>query len=94
MHWRRRSLITSAGNRRSAIWIHDAAGERAVSSEGYALAPRLSRDGTRAFYLSVRDLVVSAAGWVPSGAELRTVDIGSGKTDSVLPGLSVADYDI
>ena len=54
-----RSLITSVGTRRSAIWIHDAAGERAISSEGYALAPRLSRDGTRVFYLLARDLVSS-----------------------------------
>ena len=46
-----RSLITSVGTHQSAIWIHDAAGERAISSEGYALAPRLSRDGTRVFYL-------------------------------------------
>ena len=50
-----RSLVTSVGTRRSAIWIHDAAGERAIVSEGYAAAPRLSRDGTRVFYLLVRD---------------------------------------
>ena len=37
-----RSFVTSVGTRRSAIWIHDAAGERAVLSEGYALVPRLS----------------------------------------------------
>ena len=60
-----RSLVTSVGKRRSAIWIHDAAGERAISSEGYAVAPRLSRDGTRVFYLFARDLVLSAqVGWV------------------------------
>ena len=41
-----RSLVTSVGTRRSAIWIHDASGERAISSEGYAVAPRFSRDGT------------------------------------------------
>ena len=49
-----RSLVTSIGMRRSALWIHDAAGERAILSEGYASAPRLSRDGTRVFYLSAR----------------------------------------
>jgi Tol biopolymer transport system component len=87
-------LITSAGNRRSAIWIHDPAGERAISSEGYALDPRLSRDGTRVFYLFTRDLVMSATGWVPASAELRSVDLASGKTDTVLPGVSVTDYDI
>ena len=77
-----RSLVTSVGTRRSAIWIHDAAGERAISSEGYAAAPRLSRDGTRVFYLLVRDWLLSRGGWVASSAELRSVDLASGKTDS------------
>jgi len=92
------SLVTSAGNRRSTIWIHDAAGERAISSEGFAVAPRLSRDGTRVFYLSVQDMVASAAfgagGWVPSSAELRVLNIASGNSETVLPGISIADYDI
>ena len=39
-------------------------------------------------------LVVIAIGWAASSAELRSVDLASGKTDSVLPGVSVTDYDI
>jgi hypothetical protein len=96
-----RSLVTSVGTRRSVIWIHDTTGERAISSEGYALAPRLFRNGTRAFYLIARDLALSGAvpgcncgGWLPSSAELRSMDLGSGKGDTVLPGVSVTDYDI
>jgi eukaryotic-like serine/threonine-protein kinase len=89
-----RSLVTSVGTRRSAIWIHDAAGERAISSEGYAAAPRLSRDGTHVVYLLARDWVLSRFGWAPSSSELRSVDLASGKTDSLLPGVSVTDYDI
>ena len=77
-----RSLVTSVGTRRSAIWIHDKAGERAISSEGHALAPRLSRDGTRVFFLLVRDWWLSSAGWVAASAELRSVDLASGKSDS------------
>ena len=90
-----RSLVTSVGTRRSALWIHDASGERAISSEGYAVAPHLSRDGRRVFYLFAQDLVLSAeVGWMASSGELRSVDLDSGKTDSVLPGVSVTDYDI
>jgi Tol biopolymer transport system component len=88
-----RSLVTSIGTRRSAIWIHDATGERAISSEGYATLPRLSRDGTRVFYLLARDGWQTAT-WVPSSAELRSVDLASGKSDSVLLGVSVSGYDI
>ena len=89
-----RSLVTSVGTLRSAIWIHDAAGERSVSSEGYASVPRLSRDGTRVFYLFAQDLELSATGWKSSSSELRSVDLSSGRTEPVMPGVSVTDYDI
>jgi DNA-binding winged helix-turn-helix (wHTH) protein/Tol biopolymer transport system component len=90
-----RSLVTSVGTRRSAIWLHDASGERAISSEGYALAPHLSRDGRRVFYLFAQDLVLSAeGGWMAWPGELRSVDLDSGKAYSLLPGVSVTDYDI
>ena len=89
-----RSFVTSVGTRRSAIWIHDAAGERAILSEGYALVPRLSRDGTRVFYLLVRDWWLSARGRVAASAELRSLDPKSGKSESVLSGMSVSDYEI
>jgi eukaryotic-like serine/threonine-protein kinase len=89
-----KSLVTSVGNRRSSVWIHDAAGERVISSEGYSADPRLSRDGKHAFYLFARDLVADPANWVPSSAELRSVDLGSGKTETLLPGVAVTDYDI
>ena len=89
-----RSLVTSVGTRRSAIWIHDKAGERAISSEGHALAPRLSRDGTRVFFLLVRDWWLSSAGWVAASAELRSLDLASGKSDRVLTGVSATGYDI
>ena len=87
-----RSLVTSVGMRRSAVWIHDAAGERAIVSEGYASAPRFSRDGTRVFYLFARDWWLAASGWVPASADLRSVDLASGKSDTVLSGQSVTAY--
>jgi hypothetical protein len=72
----------------------DAAGERAIVSEGYATAPRFSRDRTRVFYLLVRDWWLAARGWMAASAELRSVDLASGKSDSVLSGVSVTDYEI
>ena len=87
-----RSLVTSVGMRRSAVWIHDAAGERAIVSEGYALAPRFSRDGTRVFYLFARDWWLAASGWITASADLRSVDLASGKSDTVLSGQSVTAY--
>jgi eukaryotic-like serine/threonine-protein kinase len=44
------SLVTSLGQRRSAIWIRDEQGERQISIEGVAFAPRLSANGRRLYY--------------------------------------------
>jgi Tol biopolymer transport system component len=88
-----RSLVTSMGTRRSAIWIHDGTGERALSSEGYATSPRLSRDGTRVLYLVVRDWRLSRH-WLPLSADLRSIDLATGRSDSLLPGVPVTDFDL
>jgi eukaryotic-like serine/threonine-protein kinase len=81
-----RSLVTSIGVRRSSIWIHDAAGDRSLIDEGFAYAPRFSRDGRRVYYLARQ---ASAA-----SAELWKVDVTAGRNERVLPGISVADFDI
>jgi serine/threonine protein kinase/Tol biopolymer transport system component len=89
-----RSVVTSIGMRRSAVWIHDASGERALVSEGYASAPRLSRDGTRVFYLFVRDWWLANTGWLSASADLRSVDLTTGKSDVLLSGQSITGYAI
>jgi Tol biopolymer transport system component/predicted Ser/Thr protein kinase len=81
-----RTLVTSIGVRRSSIWIHDDAGDRPLIGEGFAYAPRFSRDGRRVYYLARQ---ASAA-----SAELWRVDVTAGRTERVLPGISVADFDI
>ncbi len=88
-----RSLITAIGQRQNALWIHDSAGERAISSEGYVIGqeqgvpPRLSVDGARAYCLM-------RPGATSSSFELYAVNIASGKADRVLPGVAVKDFDI
>jgi Tol biopolymer transport system component len=82
-----RSLITSIGTSRSVVWIHDAAGERAMSTEGYAYQGRLSRDGKRLFYLSRQ-------GQRSPAAELRVADVATGASEAVFPGQPVEDYDL
>jgi serine/threonine protein kinase len=81
-----RSLITAAGIRQSSIWIHDSAGERSLSSEGYAFAPRMSADGRHVYYLMRQNSGPA------DGSELRVTDVASGKNDRLLPGTSVSDY--
>jgi DNA-binding winged helix-turn-helix (wHTH) protein/Tol biopolymer transport system component len=90
-----RSLITSIGMQKSAIWIHDERGERPLSSQGY-VAPmrmfpfssvRFSTDGKRLFYLFRYDSLGAAT-------ELWRADLASGKSASILRDISIGDYDL
>jgi Tol biopolymer transport system component len=91
-----RSLITSIGMRQQEVWIHDARGERQLSSQGYLPAseevagfsytPTFSRDGKSLFYLRRES---------PGGAtELWRADLESGKSARIVLGFSILEYDI
>lgn len=84
-----RSIITSIGLHESALWIHDKQGDRALSSEGYVnpLSPRFSRNGKLLYFLMRHDLSSSSN-------ELWREDLQAGKSEAVLPGLSMAEYDV
>jgi Tol biopolymer transport system component/predicted Ser/Thr protein kinase len=82
-----KSLIASVGVRRSSVWMHDTAGNRAVPLEGSAEAPWLSPDGRRLYYL----LRKSTSSEV---TELWRRDLLSGKSDPVLTGQHIVDYDV
>jgi Tol biopolymer transport system component len=82
-----KSLIASVGVRQSSVWTHDAAGNHAVSLEGSAEAARLSADGKRLYYL-VRKSSSSNV------SELWRRDLLTGKSDPVLTGQRIVDYDV
>jgi len=82
-----KSLIASVGVRQSSVWTHDAVGNHAVSLEGAAKAPRLSADGKRLYYL----LRKSSSSDV---SELWRRDLASGKSDPLLTGQRIVDYDV
>ena len=86
-----RSVITSIGVHESAIWIHDADGERSLSSEGEVVAdispPSFTADDKTLYYLLRRP----PAG---SGPELWRMTVDSGKSEAVFPGVSMFAYDV
>jgi Tol biopolymer transport system component len=82
-----KSLIASVGVRRSSVWVHDAAGDRAVSLEGSASAPRLSPDGKRLYYLLRKNSSSDVS-------ELWRRDLLSGRSDPVLTGQRIVDYNV
>ena len=91
-----RSLITSIGMRQREVWIHNARGERHVSSEGevpaseesagFSYTPTFSRDGKSLFYLKRE--------WPGGATELWCADLESEKSAKVVPGFSILEYDI
>jgi Tol biopolymer transport system component len=82
------SLVSSVGQRQSSVWIHDASGqERPLSSEGLAYGPRLSSDGKRVYYLLRQSPATDFA-------ELRVIDLETGRNDRPVPDVSVRDFDI
>jgi Tol biopolymer transport system component len=84
-----RSIITSIGLHESTLWMHDKHGDRALSSEGYVSpsSARFSSDGKLLFYLMRHDSSSSSS-------ELWRRDLGSGKSQAVLPGISTVEYDV
>jgi hypothetical protein len=84
-----RSAITSVGLRQRSIWIHNTAGERQLSLEGYAFWPLLSFDGRKLCYRVTRSF---ATGQMPS--ELWVADVASGASERLLPGLMVSAVDL
>jgi WD40 repeat protein len=95
-----RSLLTSLGTSQSAVWLHDARGDREVSGEGYAFVPTLSpvmsqpfsADGRKLFYL-VRQGTRSIGLDQRSGALWRT-DLDTERREALLPGFDVIAYDV
>jgi serine/threonine protein kinase/Tol biopolymer transport system component len=75
-----KSLLTSVGVRDDTVWIHDAAGDRQLSSEGSAYWTTFSQDGTKLYYLMQSG---------QSGVELWSRELGAGKTERVVSGSAV-----
>jgi Tol biopolymer transport system component/tRNA A-37 threonylcarbamoyl transferase component Bud32 len=76
-----KSLLTSVGVSDSTQWVHDANGDRQISSEGNAGGSSFSRDGSKLYYLM-------QSGQSP-GLELWVTELASGRSERVLPGYSM-----
>jgi eukaryotic-like serine/threonine-protein kinase len=82
-----RSLITAVGQRQSVVWIHDANGERQISLEGFSYDPKFTPDGKQLCYRILKGTVP-----VSDPSDLRIVDLETGRSDLLLPGLAVSGY--
>jgi Tol biopolymer transport system component len=84
-----RSLITSIGQQRRGIWIHDRTGDRQISLEGYAYWPLFSRNGkTLCFRVS------RTVGGGGTASELWMTELNTGRFERLFPGQLVTNYDL
>jgi eukaryotic-like serine/threonine-protein kinase len=85
------SIVTSMGLHQSSIWIHDAGGERSLSSVGEIVEepspPSFGLADTVLYYL-VRH------GAEGSDPELWRMVLASGQSEAVFPGVAMSAYDI
>ncbi|HEY6456136.1 MAG TPA: winged helix-turn-helix domain-containing protein [Steroidobacteraceae bacterium] len=80
------SLLTSIGLAQSTLWFHQANSERALSTEGRVLAPWLSADARRVYFLITPTEAAQFS--------LSRLDIDTGRQESVLPEFHPIEYDI
>lgn len=84
-----RSFVTAIGSRQSTIWVHDARGDRQITSEGYGLLPTFSPDVTKLYYMRKTSAIGSWA-----SASLWVADLRTGERQPVLPDVLRQTYDI
>ena len=84
-----RSFVAAVGNRQSTIWIHDARGDRQLTSEGFAFFPTIAPDAKTAYYL-----VKAGRSQAFLAGSLWSSDLSSGRRQRLLPDFYVIHYSI
>lgn len=88
-----RSMITAVSLTGTSMQFHDANGDREIVTEGNAAQPKFTPDGTRLCYRMVKE-PPSEYNFFREGSEIRVIDLRSGRSEPLVPGLAVTDYDI
>jgi eukaryotic-like serine/threonine-protein kinase len=88
-----RSFVTAVTLQNTSLWIHDARGERQISLEGNGTKPKFTPDGRKLCFLIVKEAPNELA-WYRNPGELRIADLESGRSEPLVSGLPVLDYDI
>jgi Tol biopolymer transport system component len=84
-----RSFVTAVSLRQSTLWVHDARGERQITSEGYASLPRFSPDGKKLYFL-----LRSRANRHYVSGELWVAALETGQRERLFPDFLLGDYSI
>ncbi len=88
------SLITSMGKRETSLWLHEPRGDRPLVMEGDILGGRLGEAYPPSFSNDGRFLYYLFRPEADSQPELWRVNVASGKSEAVFPGVAMHDYNI
>jgi eukaryotic-like serine/threonine-protein kinase len=88
-----RSFVTAVALQNTSLWVHDLKGERQILLEGNGTNPKFTPDGKKLCYLIVKEAPNEFA-WYRNPGELRIADLVSGRSEPMVRGLPVLDYDI
>jgi Tol biopolymer transport system component len=83
------SFVTSVGTSQSTLWVHDARGDRQITSEGHGFMPALSSDGQKLYYL-IRSYGLRT--WNQGG--LWVADLETGQRQRLLADAQIVHYSI
>jgi hypothetical protein len=88
-----RSFVTAVAVQSVSAWVHDRHGERQISLEGNTVNVQFAPDGKKLYYKVVGS---ASSSWnfreVPG--EVRTMDIETGRSEALIPGVAALDYDV
>lgn len=90
-----KSFVTAVSLQSASVWLHSLNGERQISRlEGNAAYAKFTPDGKKVCYLAVREAPPSITSTYRDLGELWMADLGSGRTEPVVPDFPIHDYDI
>jgi serine/threonine protein kinase/Tol biopolymer transport system component len=84
-----RSLVSSVGSFQNKIWVHDARGDRQVTSESYSFSPSFSADGKKLYYL-----VRKAGGVLAPSGQLWVTDLETGRRQRLIADFQMWQYNV
>jgi Tol biopolymer transport system component len=84
-----RSFVTAVGASQGTVWVHDATGDRQITSEGDAFMPSVAPDGRQVYYL-VREYGLRS--W--NQGALWVVDLATGGRQRLLSAFQLQHYSI
>lgn len=86
-------FVTAVALQHTSLWVHDGKGTRQILLEGNGKNPKFTPDGKSLCYLAVKEATNKFA-WFKNPGELRVANLETGRSETVVSGIDVHDYDI